>query len=65
MVAKQIIENNADILPDEENKTLTITLHSLSAPRYNKAAQQLADLLTTTDTIFPNTTLKLIFKTTV
>jgi len=64
MVVKQIIDNNADILPDTENNTLTITLHSLSAPRFNKAAQKLAQLLTSTDTFFPNTKMKMIFKTT-
>ncbi len=64
MVVKQIIQNNADILPDMQNNTLTITLHTLSAPRFNKAAQQLAAFLNTTDEIFPDTNLRLIYKTT-
>jgi hypothetical protein len=64
MVVKQIIQNNADILPDIKNNTLTITLHTLSAPRFNKAAQQLADFLNSTDETFPDTKLRLIFKTT-
>lgn len=63
MLVKQIIQNNADILPDIENNTLTITLHSLSAPRFNKAAANLANLLNQTDTLFPDTKLRLIFKT--
>jgi hypothetical protein len=64
MLVKQIIENNADLLPDFENKTLTIVLHTLSAARFNKAASQLAQLLTETETIFPGSNLKMIFKTT-
>jgi hypothetical protein len=64
MLVKQIIQNNADICPDIENNTLTITLHGLSAPRFNKAAASLANLLNQTDTIFPSTNLRLIFKTT-
>ena len=64
MVVKQIIQNNADILPDMQNNTLTITLHTLSAPRFNKAVQQLAAFLNSTDEIFPDTNLRLIFKTT-
>jgi len=64
MLVKQIIQNNADLVPDYEKMTLTIILHSLSAPRFNKAAYQLAELLTKTETVFPGTNLKLIFKTT-
>lgn len=62
MLVKQIIENNADLLPDFENKTLTVILHTLSAPRFNYAAGQLAQLLTQTETIFPGTDLRIIFK---
>ena len=64
MLVKQIIQNNADIYPDYENNTLTITLHSLSAPRFNKAAELLAELLNQTEINFPNTNLRLIYKTT-
>jgi hypothetical protein len=63
MLVKQIINNNVDIYPDYENQTLTITLHSLSAPRFNAAAQKLAKLLTDTDTIFPDANLRMIFNT--
>ena len=63
MFVKQIITNNADLIPDYQNKTLTITLHSLSAPRFNYAAKQIADLLNKTETIFPGSNLRMIFKT--
>jgi hypothetical protein len=46
MLIKQIIQSSADIVPDISNKTLLVKLHSLSAPRFNVAAQKLADLLT-------------------
>jgi hypothetical protein len=62
MLVKQIIQNNADLLPDYENKTLTVVLHTLSAPRFNKAAANLADLMNQTETIFPGTDLQLKFK---
>lgn len=61
MLVKQIIQSNADIHPDYDNNTLTITLHSLSTPRFNQAANHLAQLLTQSETIFPATNLKLIF----
>ena len=58
MLVKQIIQNNADLMPDYENKTLTVTLHTLSAPRYNNAAAKLAETLNQTETIFPGTDLQ-------
>lgn len=45
MFLKQIIQNNADLIPDYKNNTLTITLHSLSVPRFNQAAKKLCELL--------------------
>jgi hypothetical protein len=32
MFIKQIIQNNADLIPDYSNNTLKVNLHSLSAP---------------------------------
>jgi hypothetical protein len=63
MLVKQIIESNADLIPDYQSNTLTLTLYSLSAPRYNFAAIKLAELLNQTETIFPGTNLRMIFKT--
>jgi hypothetical protein len=64
MVVKQIIQSSADLTPDYENKTLTVTLHSLSANRFNIAANELALILNQTETTFPGTDLKMIFKIT-
>ena len=64
MVVKQIIKSCADLDPDYKNKTLTVTLHSLSADRFNYAAAELTVLLNQTETIFPGTNLKMIFKIT-
>jgi len=63
MIIKQIINTPADLKPDYENKTLEVTLHHLSAQRFNKAAEQLALLLNQTQTVFPGTQLTMIFKT--
>lgn len=59
---KEIFTTQADIHPNYECKTLTITLHSLSNPRRNKAAKELCMLLTDTQTIYPGTDLVMIFK---
>lgn len=52
------------MMPDFKNKTLIVVLHTLSAPRFNNAASQLAIFLTETQTIFHGTDLKMIFKNT-
>jgi len=62
MLVKQIIGSNADILPDYQNNTLTIILHSLSSQKFNTAAYELAKLLNETQTTFPGTQLTMIFK---
>ena len=62
MLVKQIIACNADVIPDYQNKTLNVTLHSLSAQRYNIAAYELTKILNETQTIFPGTDLKMFFK---
>jgi hypothetical protein len=63
MVVKQIIAANADLIPDYEKNTLTIILHSLSANRFNEAVKKFAVLLNDTETVFPGTNLRLIYKT--
>lgn len=60
MVVEQIVQSIADLSPDYINKTLTVTLHSLSANWFNKAASELAQLLNQTETVFPVTNLQLI-----
>ena len=62
MLVKQIIKSNADMIPNYQENTLTIVLYSLSAPRYNYAAQKLAEFLNQTEAVFPNTDLKMLFK---
>jgi hypothetical protein len=62
MVVRQIIQANADVIPDYKNNILNVVLYSLSANRYNHAAAELADLLNQTETIFPGTDLRMVFK---
>ena len=63
MLVKEIIKSDADLIPDYKNKTLTVRLHSLSTPRANKAVLELCKVLNETETLYPNTNLKLIYKT--
>jgi alkylhydroperoxidase/carboxymuconolactone decarboxylase family protein YurZ len=63
VLIRNIMNTSADVTPDTDKKTLTVTLHSLSAPRYNAAVESLTKLLTETETVFPGTDLRMIFKT--
>jgi hypothetical protein len=63
MLVKEIINSDADIHVDYENKVLTITLHSLSTPRANQVVKKLCELLNQTQTNYLCTEWKLFYKT--
>lgn len=62
-VIKEIFKSDADIIPDYYEKTLTIRIHSLSNNRTNYALEKLCEIINETETIYPETNLKIIFKT--
>jgi hypothetical protein len=64
MLVKQIIKTPVDLIPDKKNNVLNITLYSLSSNRYNQAVFNLIDILNETETIFPGTNMKMVFKST-
>ena len=61
---KSLTHTKADIIPDYLNKTLTIIIYSLSTPRDNRAIEKTLALLNDTETVFPGTELRLIYKIT-
>jgi hypothetical protein len=63
MLVKEIIKADADLIPDQCKKILTIRLHTLSTPRANSAAQKLCTLLNETETYFPGTDLRMVYET--
>ncbi len=63
IILNEIFTSEADIIPDYQNKTLTIKLHSLSTPRANEAVKKICQLLNETETKYPGTDLRLIYKT--
>jgi hypothetical protein len=58
MLIKRIIQSPADITPDLEKNTLTVTLHGLSTPRFNKAVASILETLNQSNTIFLKLTSK-------
>ena len=63
MILKEIFTSDADMIPDYNNKKLTIRLHSLSTPRANNAVKELCSFLNNTETCFPYTNLQLVYET--
>ena len=61
-ILKEIFKTDADMIPDYQNNTLTIRLHSLSTPRANDAVKKLCEFLTQTQTLFPKSKLRLIYE---
>ena len=57
-----IYTTEADLLPDYQNKTLTVRLHHLAQFRSDQAAALLCDELNQTETVFPRTDLRMIFE---
>ena len=51
----------ADLTPDHQSKILTISLHSLATPKNNASGAHLCAELTSTETIYPGTDLRMIF----
>ena len=59
---RQIFTNEADLKPDIENGTLTVLLHNLTTPRSDRIVRRLCDNLNATETTFPGTNLRMIYK---
>ena len=59
---RQIFQNEADLIPDLAANTLTVRLHHLTQAAHDQAIQQLLAELNATQTVFPGTTLTLVFK---
>jgi len=59
---RSIYATEADLLPDYQNKTLTVRLHHLAQNRSDQSAALLCAELNQTETVFPRTDLRMIFE---
>jgi len=59
---RQIYRTEVDLVPDLEAKTLTVRLHHLTQAAHDTAVRYLCEELTATETIFPGTDLRLVYK---
>jgi prepilin-type processing-associated H-X9-DG protein len=59
---RQLYRTEADLIPDQENKTLTVRLHPLTANVHDQAIRHLCDELNASDTLFPGTDMRLAYE---
>ena len=59
---QQIFNTEIDLIPDLTERTLTVRLHHLAQAAHDQAARHLCQQLNETETIFPDTQLRLIFQ---
>jgi len=59
---RAIYSTEADLLPDYKSESLTVRLHQLANRSSSEAMHHLCNELNSTETIFPGTNLRLIFK---
>ena len=59
---RQIYHTEADLMPDLQAKTLTVHLHHLTQATHDAAVRHLCEELTATETTFPGTDLRLVYK---
>ena len=61
-LVRELMRTTADLHPNLEQKTLTVCLHPLPSRLQDQAVRHLAEELTATETVFPGTDLRLVFK---
>lgn len=59
---KQIFDTEVDLVPDLQENTLTVRMHHLTQAAHDEVARHLCEQLNATETIFPDTNLRIIFK---
>jgi ribosome recycling factor len=59
---RQLFRTEVDLIPDQQNKTLTVRLHPLTAEVHDQVVRYLCEELTSTETVFPGTDLRLIYE---
>ena len=59
---RQLFRTEVDLIPDQQNKTLTVRLHPLTAQVHDQVVRYLCQELTSTETVFPGTDLHLVYE---
>jgi transposase len=59
---QKLFTTEADILPDKKDGTLTVALHNMTNDSSDKTIHELCSILNESETVYPGTNLKLIYK---
>ena len=59
---RDVFTSDADLIPDAEAKTLTVRLHHFTNPISDKAVRTLCETLNESETIYPGTEMRMIYK---
>src|SRR6516225_2518237 len=59
---RQLFRTEVDLIPDQQNKALTVRLHPLITQAHDEVVRHLCEELTSTETVFPDTDLRLIYE---
>ena len=59
---REIFTIEGDLIPNEEDGTLTVKLHHLTNQMSNMAVRELLNFLNDTETIYPGTNLRMVYK---
>jgi hypothetical protein len=59
---RQVFDTECDLVPDLQANTLTVEIHHLTQSAHDQALRHLCDQMNETETIFPDTHLRLFFK---
>jgi hypothetical protein len=59
---RQIFDTEVDLIPDLSEQTLTVKLHHLTQRAHDEVIRHLCDELNATESLFPGTELRLIYK---
>jgi hypothetical protein len=60
---QKLFGTEANLRPDQDAQTLTVEIHALATPKDNRILQDLCQQLNETETIYPGTKLRIIYKT--
>lgn len=61
-LVRQVFTGEVDLIPDLNEKTLTVRLHRLSSAAHDQVLEHLCAELTATETTFPGTDLRMIYQ---
>lgn len=59
---RQVLQSSANLIPDESMQTLAVQVHPLSNHAHNAVLKHLCAHLTETETLYPTTSLRMVFE---